>query len=325
MKVLARSSMSNSPFLPNSAAQFAWDSTSLGWLKTCPRLYQYHMIEGLRSKGESPHLRFGIEYHHALEFYDHLRANGTAFSEALHATVREVLRRTWDTTNTYITDAEGNQEVVATTAAGWASDHTSKNRFTLLRSVVWYLEEFRDDPAHTVILAEGKPAVELSFRFSLTDEIILSGHLDRLVEFQSMIYVMDRKTTGGTLSGHYFAGYAPDNQMSLYTLAAQVVYNTPAAGVIIDGAQIAVGFSRFGRGFTYRSPDQLEEWLEDTQSYISQAWDYAKRGRWPMNDKSCDKFGGCAFRDICSKPKDVRPALLATDFKVERWNPLEAR
>jgi hypothetical protein len=29
------------------------------------------MIEGLRSKGESPHLRFGIENLHGLEFFDH--------------------------------------------------------------------------------------------------------------------------------------------------------------------------------------------------------------------------------------------------------------
>ena len=49
-------------------------------------------------------------------------------------------------------------------------EDTIKTRFTLLRSVVWYLEQFENDPCETVILADGRPAVELSFRCrSITD------------------------------------------------------------------------------------------------------------------------------------------------------------
>lgn len=53
--------MTDSPFLPGTKIQYAWDSTSIGYLKTCPRLYQYTIIEGWQSKGESLHLRFGSE------------------------------------------------------------------------------------------------------------------------------------------------------------------------------------------------------------------------------------------------------------------------
>src|SRR5205085_2132611 len=154
----------------------------------------------------------------------------------------------------------------------WKSDHHAKNRETLIRSVIWYLDNFKDDPAATLILANGKPAVELSFRMELDwgpggkpaagldfPPYILSGHLDRVVEFGGQRYVMDRKTTGSSPTPHYFDGFAPDNQMSLYTLAACVQFNTPVAGVIIDAAQIAVGFTRFQRGFTYRTESQLEE------------------------------------------------------------------
>jgi hypothetical protein len=61
------------PFLPDTQIQYAWDSTSLGWLKTCPRLYQYSMLEGWRSRGESVHLKFGQLYHSGLELYDKAR------------------------------------------------------------------------------------------------------------------------------------------------------------------------------------------------------------------------------------------------------------
>ena len=47
------------PFLPGTYVQWAWDSTCLGLIKTCPRLYQYTMIDGYVAKGESIHLRFG--------------------------------------------------------------------------------------------------------------------------------------------------------------------------------------------------------------------------------------------------------------------------
>lgn len=319
--------MSNSPFIEGTKRQFAWDSTSLGWLKTCPRLYEYHMIRGLRSKNESVHLRFGIEYHHALEFYDHQRAQGSDYETALRATVRELLTRTWEETPApVIYDDEGNAYPQGEPTFGpWESGDPNKNRFTLLRSVIWYLEEFRNDAVQTVILSSGKPAVELSFRFSFDDDIILCGHLDKLAEFQGNTYVVDRKTTKGSLSAHYFDSYSPDNQMSLYSYAAQVMYNVPAAGVIIDAVRIAVGFSEFGRGFVYRSPSQLEEWALDTKIWIRQAWAYADAGYWPMNDKSCDKFGGCAFRSICSRPTTAREQMLRANFIEHHWNPLEIR
>ena len=70
------------PFLPGTYVQWAWDSTCLGLIKTCPRLYQYTMIDGYVAKGESIHLRFGIEYHQALQDYDIARAEGIIHGES---------------------------------------------------------------------------------------------------------------------------------------------------------------------------------------------------------------------------------------------------
>src|SRR5436189_79613 len=80
----------------------------------------------------------------------------------------------------------------------------------VIRSIIWYLDQFgENDPCKTVHLADGTPAVELSFRFQLTDEIWLCGHLDRLVEYGDGVYVQDQKTTGSTLGGYYFKRYNP--------------------------------------------------------------------------------------------------------------------
>lgn len=319
-----------SPFLPGTNIQFAWDSTSLGYLKTCPRLYQYIMIEGWGSTAESIHLRFGIEYHSALQNYDIIRAEGIPHEDAVHRVVRDLL----------------------VSSADWSPDRESragkyKNRDTLLSLVVDYLDHFVDDPAQTHIMSNGKPAVELSFRFELDfgpeikfrgtpihfegdQPYLLSGHLDRVVEFNDHLFVMDHKTTTTTPGQYYFHQYEPNNQMTLYTLGGQVVLNSPIKGVIISAAQILLDKeNRFVRGFTYRTQDQIEEWLNDLRILLQTNESYAEAGYWPMNDTACDKFGGCRFRGICSKTPDAREMFLKTDFtkleESERWNPLRSR
>jgi hypothetical protein len=117
--------------------------------------------------------------------------------------------------------------------------------------------------------------------------------------------------------------------MTLYTLASQVIIDSPVKGVIISAAQLLVDSSRFVRGFTFRTPDRLGEWLDDLRYWLGQAESFATANYWPMNDTSCDKFGGCKFKEICSKSPQVREQYLSARFdkleEDERWNPLRSR
>src|ERR1700704_6147476 len=110
----------DSPVLPGTKVQYAWDSTSLGYLKRCPRLYYYQMIQGWQPKEDNVHLRFGIEYHEALHRYEILLAEGRDHNSALRTVLKELLFRTND----------------------WDSDNPYKNRKTLTRTVIWYLDKF---------------------------------------------------------------------------------------------------------------------------------------------------------------------------------------
>lgn len=318
-----------SPFHAGTTIQFAWDSTSLGWFKECPRKYYYSMIVGWRGKGDqNVHLRFGIHYHACLEEYDHAIARGLDHDSATREMVRKALCDTWDRPD----------EEHPLRNGPWQSSHNLKTRETLVRSLVWYVEQFGpEDNTKTLILANGKPAVELSFKLEVDDSLIICGHLDRVVDFLDNRYVMDRKTSTTTISSYYFDQYEPDNQMTLYSAATQIIYQTPVKGVIIDACQIAVGFSRFERGFTYRTSDQIEEWLDHTKfwtasaNHLSEKSDaLARKGEnpaeaFPLNDKSCHKYGGCAFRKVCSRDRRVREEFLRSDFKIEKWNPLIPR
>jgi hypothetical protein len=290
------------PFLPDGR-QWAWSSTTLGLAKECKRKYYYAQVLGYRNVGNNPHIIFGMHYAKALERYHQYRAEDYPHDYAVGAVVQQLLLD----------------------SASWSSEHNFKNKDTLVRSVVWYLEEFKDDPCETVILSDGNPAVELTFTFQVTDEIWLAGHLDRLVSYSGDYYVQDQKTTGSTLGAYYFNRYNPDNQVSLYSLAADIIYKTPVVGVMIDAAQIAVGFTRFARGLIPRTKDQMAEWLDDAIYHIKETWRAAEHG-YPMNDKACQLYGGCEFLEVCSKSPRVRQDYLDGGFeKVGPINPLEVR
>jgi hypothetical protein len=159
---------------------------------------------------------------------------------------------------------------------------------------------------------------------------LLSGHLDRVVSFQESLFVMDRKTSTSTLSDYYFVQFEPSNQMTLYSLAGKVVLQAPIKGVMIDAAQIKLEDNHsFVRRFTFRTEGQLEEWVHDLKFWFSQAESYAEAGYYPMNDTACSMYGGCRFREICSKDPGVRENFLKSKFNKlapeDRWNPLRSR
>ena len=310
-----------SPFIEGTHIQYAWDSTSLGWLKECPRKYYYSMIRGLTPKAEAVHLEFGILYHSALEHFDRLKFNGASHDEAVKAVVKRTLEATWRDGGPWRAQSALPSE-----------DKVSlKSRENLIRTLVWYMDKYQDDPAQTKALPNGEPMVELNFKFetqfgyNLHNPYLLCGYLDRVVTFQDQAFVMDRKTTTSTIGSYYYDQYDPDNQMSLYTVAAQVAFHTPVRGVIVDAAQIAVGFSRFGRSFASRTRDQVEEWIKDTGIWFRQAETYAEKAYWPMNDKSCHKYGGCPYVSICTKSNVIREKFIESNYAVRMWNPLVPR
>lgn len=325
-----------SPFLAGTNIQYAWDSTSLGDLKICPRKYQYTMIEGWQAKGDNIHLRFGGEFHEAIQDYEIAKAEGASHEDAIRTAVQHLLARIRD------------WEVDVGTKAG-----NYKNKTTLLQLCIDYFDHYADDPATTFILDNGRPAVELSFKFDLDwgpkasfindlhesleeqgkvygQPYILCGHLDRVVDFSGDLFVLDHKTTTTTPSDYFFKGFNPSNQMTLYTLAGKVVLNAPIKGIIVEAAQICLEQpNKFIRKPTHRTQDQLDEWVENLHYWFAVAESYANAGYWPMNDTACTMYGGCKFINVCSKSPQVREIYLKSDFiklpESERWNPLKPR
>lgn len=336
--------------------QLVYDTGSLGNLKICPRLYQLSNVEGWRPKGQNVHLIFGLLTHSANQVYCKARASGESHNVGVRLAVRHCLEKAGERAPALVCRDctrvfKINAELAAFPEAHgpcincnspailfepnhffpWVSDHKNKNRYTLVRTVVWYLDHYKESSEKTITLTDGSPAVELWFRFELPLEspdgtqYILTGHIDRLTEFANSDWFQDIKTTKNTINEDFFKKFSPDNQMSFYTAAGKICFDKPLLGGIIDAAQVAVHFTKFQRGLVQRTPAQIDEWLKDVEYWIKQAERYAADGYWPQNDTACHHYGGCDFRDVCNKDPAVRRQKLETHFERKVWDPSKER
>lgn len=317
----------------NSFLQLAVDSTSLKAFKECPRKYYYSIVLGYQTKTESVHLTFGLLMHGSLERYHHAKAAGKDHDDSLDAAVDWALKMTW----------------MKELQRPWNSGDSYKNRFTLIRTLIGYLDKYgANDNLETVILSNGKPAVELSFSFnsgfaskSTSESFMFSGHLDRLALLNGAAYIPDTKTTKSDLNARYWSSHDPSTQFSMYLLAGQIVYKLPVQGLIVDAARVLVNSSEFSRHLITKDSFQMDEFYNGTGRWLARMEESAIEGKlafessggdfgsasqgYEMNEESCSKYSGCDFQQICSRSPYARKNKLEQDYKKRVWDPLQRR
>jgi len=326
-----------SPFIPGTSIQYAWDSTSLSTMLECPQRYRYKIIEGWRSKSPNTAiaLAFGILIHAGVEEFHRARARGADHALAVEAALKHVReKRNFDSEKTLYAQLPVADDIEEIRQAEDEDEGTNlrnskvRTRYHLWRALVWYFEQYRDDPMRVVHLADGRPAVEYSFRVgvgkSLSDgtELLLAGHLDKLVEFNGQNFVSDVKTTK-SISRQYFSMFDLSHQMTGYTLGGKLAFSQPVAGVVIDAMALQIGGVQFARSFTYRTESQLQEYI-DLLAYVGeQAERFYEHDYYPLNTAAC-LF--CEFKDVCRQPPQLRHGYLNHLFeRREAWNPLRSR
>jgi hypothetical protein len=330
-KLNVASQLVDSQFVEGTNVQYAWDSVSLTNILACPRRYQYSIILGLhpRNPGYAIALVFGILFHKGLEVYHKARAGGEDHTGGIFTAVRYLLDD--PATATLPTD-----EVISDKAEGFSIDDDDgvdlrnskiRTRYYLFRAVIWYLDHYENDPAETLILPSGTPAVELSFRIPLPidvlgNEMLLCGHLDRGVIFNNQVVPSDYKTTK-SLTSQWALMFELSHQMTGYTVGSTVLFGKPTYGCMIDGVALQVGQLKFRRHFTKRTQGQVDEYFELLSYVRDKAIMHAETGRYPMNTASC-YF--CDYKDVCSQPPEYRARYIKQHyFAKPGWNPLENR
>ena len=291
----------------------AWDATRLSSLMSCKRRFYYGHVKQLRpsaNAGFSIDLEFGTAWHESLRTFDSATCAGHPPQKALIEAIKRALELT----------------------AEWPEAQVSpaKNRTSLIRALVWYVEQFGDGVLKP-LLVDGKPALEVSWKFPLfpdTPRPLLCGNMDGIVEFGGEVWVLERKTTGSALSSFYWAKYAPNLQVDLYCLAARTLWpEMNIKGVILEAMQTGAGFARFERRLFLRTPFQMGETLEAVRHAVSEARGDPEELEARPNFASCMNPGPCPFRAVCmSGSRQIRQWTLDTQYapREKPWNPLAA-
>lgn len=329
-KILVSNGPEDSQFLSGTKIQFAWDSVSLTDFLSCQRRYKYRVLDGLvpKNPGYAIALEFGILFHAAIEQYHRQKAEGFDHQFSLQATVGWLINDPAFhrlPTDDDIADLKENTDEDDDGVT--LRNSRIRTRYHLVRSVVWYLEHYEQDPLHTLIMPTGKPAVELSFRIPLPvkvggQDMLLCGHLDRAVEFEGSYFASDYKTTK-SLTRQFFDMFDLSHQMTGYTVAGNIILEKPISGVWIDGIALQVGGVKLARAPTKRSPGQVKEYFELLGDVAERAERAHDLGHYPMNTASC-YF--CEFKEICKQPPEYRERYINMWYdKKPGWNPLRNR
>lgn len=327
-----------SPFLPGTNIQYAWDSTCLTTAMACAQRYKFEIIDGWTPKNPdvAVALAFGSLLHSGVEHYHRFRAAGSGYTEAVLGALRAVeglrendknqlslLPTEADITQLRYEDAEDDE------SDGFDLRNSKiRTRYHLFRALVWYFEQYRQDALQVVNLADGQAAVEHSFRVpvgqALSDgsPLLLAGHFDKVVRFNDELYVSDVKTTK-SITRSWRASFDLSHQMTGYTLGGKIGLKQPIRGVWIDAIQLQVGGVKFARFTTTRSASQLAEYIRMLKYVADQAEMWHEQNYYPQNTAACLL---CKFKEVCRQPPEFRLGYLRTYFKQQpAWNPLRSR
>jgi hypothetical protein len=218
----------------------------------------------------------------------------------------------------------------------FSSLDTARTKESLIRTAVWYFDRFEHDPAETVILRDGTPAVEYSFTLPFTEldgvQLYLCGHMDRVVMFMGDLYVCDYKTTKHQMDDKYVTQFKMSLQIRTYVAAAHILAEHVSAipqkpsGALIDGVQLGVNYTRFQRFPITFTSAEIDDFLKGLYMTVQEAWMYAEAGEYPTRETGCYAYGGtCAFLPVCSKPPAIRQRELEARFTKSTWDPLQRR
>jgi len=268
-----------------------FDYTMMSAFQTCKRRYKYRHVDGLIGKHRQYATDFGGAIHKALDCWWKTRNIDSSV---------KIFK------NNFVENPEVDDK------------RTHKMGEWILRN---YAVKYRDQP-HKLIQCEQ------AFCLPLPNGNNLIGRIDKIVEWDKTLWVIDHKTTS-ELGASYFKKSDPSLQFTGYVWAAkQLGYNV--VGVIVDALLVAKGLlesssrsrlTPLARFDLYRSEAHLEEWLETVKAIQYEVAQAETSEVWTPNFDACTYYGECAYRRVCVEDKDIRQRVIDMDYTVEHWDP----
>ena len=286
----------------------AIDSTTLGTFRSCPQKMFRQYMQHWKPAAESVHLIAGGAFAEGIEaartaFYQH---NATA-EDAVAVGLRALIHKYGD----FECPADSAKSLERTAGA-----------------LEFYFEHYPlgADGATPLQFSDGRHGIEFSFAQPLPinhpvtgDPLLYTGRADMIAEAYGGVYIYDEKTTS-SLGPSWAKQWEMRSQFTGYCWAAREFGLNPQ-GVCIRGVSILKTKYDTQQVLSYRSPYEIDRWLDQTCRDIERMIEAWKSGHWDYNlDHACSEYGGCALQTVC-KSSDPE-AWLKTYFVQRVWNPL---
>jgi hypothetical protein len=305
------------------------NSSSLQLIQECLRKSRYALLEKWKPEGESPALTFGTAIHKALEIY---YRGDVADRKLPSLSDLEALAFNAPTDDLGLIEraVAGFVEKAQPLAQLPDSDKRSiLNGIWILHS---YFKAYLEDP-YVAYVDDHGPFVEREFTLKIYSSANLVIELFGTIDFafrhiaNGNIVVGDHKTTSsfGFGDSSYFDRERPNHQYTGYLLGAREVFGIATTEFIVNVVEVkarpktakAKGVS-FPRQVTSRNDEDFEEFRETVVYEVKRYLEARASGIWPLGPvASCNSYGACTYKQVCSAPKSLRQNILASKFKQE--------
>lgn len=291
------------PYFP-----FAIDSTLLGTFRSCPQKAFRTYVQHWKPASESVHL-----------------VAGGAFADGIEAARRAFYEQKLSADESI---AAGLQSLLQKYGDFECPPESAKSLERTAGALEFYFENYPlgIDGAIPVTFPGGRSGIEFSFAVPLPidhpvtgDPLLYTGRSDMIADFAGGVYIYDEKTTT-SLGPSWARQWEMRSQFTGYVWAAQH-YGINAAGVIIRGVSILKTKYDTQQVITYRSPYEVNRWLEQTTRDITRMIECWKSDYWDYDlDHACAEYGGCGLQSVCKSPDPE--TWLNAYFTQRVWNPL---
>lgn len=294
--------------MPTLPFPIAIDSTTLGTFRSCPQKMFRTYMEHWKPSSESVHLIAGGAFAEGIEQARRAYFEASASPEdAVAAGLRALIHKYGD----FECPADSAKSLERTAGA-----------------LEFYFEHYPlgHDGATPIKFADGRSGIEFSFAQPLPinhpvtgDPLIYTGRSDMVAEAYGGLYIYDEKTTS-SLGPSWAKQWDMRSQFTGYCWAAKEAGLNPS-GVCVRGVSILKTKYDTQQVLTYRSPYEIDRWLEQTCRDIERMIECWKNDWWDYNlDHACSEYGGCALQTVC-KSNDPE-AWLKVYFTRRVWDPL---
>jgi hypothetical protein len=278
--------------IPQAKKNIILDATMLSTIQSCGRLADFRFNHHFQSlSGKSPSLEMGSIVHAYLEKMYEARINGINRTDAHQFGLTSA--------NAYALSSE-------------VKNSTQEDKAFAIDTCEQYYEHYKND--HWIPLEVETVKSEVLY----TDDeirIMWKAKLDLIADTSQGIYPVDHKTMKQRRDS-----ISLNNQFT----GQCILMKTRSVFINKIGFQKTLKPSeKFSRPPVNYSMDRLLEWQTQILPYWAYQWlSYNESEYFPPNYTHCEnKYGFCAFKDVCDADRNMRETIIGMNFEVgEPWS-----